>query len=46
MHEYMHKHIIFLRILPQWVTRKKNPTQPTPNPNPTRPTHTFRGLGF
>ena len=25
---------------------KKNPTQSTPNPDPTRPTHTFSGLGF
>ena len=25
---------------------KKNPIQPTPNPDPTQPTHIFSGLGF
>ena len=34
----MHMHIIFLRMLPQWVIRKKpNPTHTKPESNPTNP---------
>ena len=35
MHEYMHKHMIFLRKLPQWVIRKK--IQPNPHQIRTQP---------